>query len=57
MMKNGYSDFLYPKIMKQINLPFEIGQDYEVWEFDLEVMDVERMPNYDSVGKVKIFYR
>lgn len=40
--------FLYPKIMENFILPFEIGQDYEVWEFDLEVMDIERIPNYDS---------
>lgn len=34
--------------MEKFNLPFKIGQDYEIWEFDLEVMDVERIPNYDS---------
>lgn len=44
--------------MRPVKLPFEIGQDYEVWEFDLEVMDVERIPNYDSymyLGEVKKF--
>ena len=44
--------------MEKFNLPFEIGQDYEVWEFDLEIMDVERIPNYDSytyLGEVKKF--
>lgn len=44
--------------MKKFNLPFEVGQDYEVWEFDLEVMDIERIPNYESysyLGKVKKF--
>lgn len=42
--------------MKKFNLPFEIGQDYEVWEFDVEVIDVERIPNYDSymyLGEIK----
>ena len=44
--------------MEKFNLPFEIAQDYEVWEFDLEVMDIERIPNYDSytyLGEVKKF--
>lgn len=44
--------------MENFNLPFEIGQDYENWEFDLEIMDVERIPNYDSylyIGEVKKF--
>ena len=44
--------------MEKFKLPFEIGQDYEVWEFELEVMDLERIPNYDSytyIGVVKNF--
>ncbi|WP_124641909.1 hypothetical protein [Amniculibacterium aquaticum] len=44
--------------MENFKLPFEIGQYYEVWEFDLEVMDVERITNYDSymyLGEVKKF--
>lgn len=44
--------------MKQVKLPFEIGQEYENFEFDLEVLDIERIPNYDSyfyVGEVKKF--
>lgn len=44
--------------MKKFNLPFEIGQDYENWEFDLEITDLERLPNYDSysyLGGVKKF--
>ncbi len=39
-------------------LPFQIGKQYENWEFDLEIMDVERIPNYDSylyIGEVKNF--
>ena len=50
--------FLYPLNMESLRLPFEIGQDYENWEFDLEIMDVERIPNYDSylyIGEVKNF--
>ena len=43
------SGFLILKIkMKPIELPFEIGREYENWEFDLEVLDVERMKGYDS---------
>ncbi len=46
--------------MEKFSLPFEIGQDYEVWELDLEVMNVERIPNYDSymyLGEVKKFMK
>lgn len=43
------SGFLILKIkMKPIELPFEIGREYENWEFDLEVLDVERIKGYDS---------
>ena len=48
--------FYTQKIMENFNIPFEIGQDYENWEFDLEIMDNERIPNYDSylyIGEVK----
>ena len=44
--------------MNSDELPFEIGEDYEKWEFDLEVLDYERIPLYDSylyVGKIKKF--
>lgn len=34
--------------MKQQYLPFAIGEHYENWEFDLEVLDIERMKGYDS---------
>lgn len=34
--------------MKNIDLPFQIGEHYENWEFDLEVLDVERIKGYDS---------
>lgn len=39
-------------------LPFEVGKDYENWEFDLEVLHYERIPFYDSYlynGEVKKF--
>lgn len=29
--------FLYPKVMKQLNIPFILGRQYDNWEFDLEV--------------------
>ena len=44
--------------MKNNFLPFQIGEHYEKWEFDLEVLDYERIPLYDSylyVGKIKKF--
>ena len=44
--------------MKNISFPFIIGQDYEAYEFDLEIIDYERIPNYDSylyLGEVKKF--
>ncbi|WP_260393186.1 hypothetical protein [Riemerella anatipestifer] len=34
--------------MENFNLPFVLRQDYETWEFELEVLDIERVPNYDS---------
>ena len=34
--------------MKNQNLPFQIGEHYERWEFDLEVLDVERIKGFDS---------
>lgn len=42
------SGFLYSKVMNQINLPFEIGQEYEDLEFDLEVMEEEKIQGFDS---------
>lgn len=44
--------------MNSDELPFEIGEDYENWEFDLEVLHYERIPFYDSYlynGEVKKF--
>ena len=44
--------------MKKDQLPFEIGEDYETWEFDLIVLNYETIPFYDSylyVGEVKKF--
>ncbi len=46
--------------MKTINLPFIIGKDYENWEFDLEVLDIERIKGYDSylyLKKIILFER
>lgn len=34
--------------MKNIFLPFQIGEQYENWEFDLEILDVERIKGYDG---------
>ena len=34
--------------MKNQNLPFQIGEHYENWEFDLEILDVERIKGYDG---------
>lgn len=34
--------------MKNQDLPFQIGGHYENWEFDLEVLDIERIKGYDS---------
>ena len=48
--------FLISTNMKKNNLPFEIGEDYENWEFDLEVICKERVPMYDSymyIGEIK----
>lgn len=39
--------------MKQIKLPFEIGKEYENWEFDLEILDVARIKGYDSYTYLK----
>ena len=44
--------------MKQLKIPFKLGMQYDNWEFDLEVLDYERIPLYDSylyVGKIKKF--
>ena len=46
--------------MKKEILPFQIGEDYENWEFDLVVLNYERIPFYDSylyVGGVKKFLK
>lgn len=34
--------------MKDIKLPFQIGEQYEIWEFDLEVLAANKMRGYDS---------
>ncbi|TWP23168.1 hypothetical protein ETU10_08720 [Apibacter muscae] len=39
--------------MKQINIPFQLGMEYENWEFDLEILP-DRLEGYDSylyIGK------
>ncbi|WP_150111915.1 hypothetical protein [Flavobacterium sasangense] len=45
--------FLYPKVMKQLNIPFKLGMQYDNWEFDLKVIK-DRMQGFDSyiyIGK------
>ena len=39
--------FLYPKVMKQLNIPFKLGMQYDNWEFDLEVTK-DRIKGCDS---------
>ena len=34
--------------MKDIKLPFQIGEQYEIWEFDLEVLAADKIRGYDS---------
>lgn len=39
--------------MNNNHLPFQIGEHYENWEFDLEVLDVEIKKGYDSYIYIK----
>ncbi len=39
--------------MKNQDLPFQIGDHYENWEFDLEVLDIERIKGFDSYTYIK----
>lgn len=42
--------------MKTKDLPFTIGEHYENWEHNLEILDVERIKGYDSyiyLGEIK----
>lgn len=34
--------------MKDNYLPFQIGEQYENWEFDLDILETERVPGCDS---------
>lgn len=45
--------FLYPKVMKQLNIPFKLGMQYDSWEFDLEVTKdrIEGCDSYIYTGK------
>lgn len=39
-------------------LPFQLGEHYQNWEFDLEILDLERIKGYDSyiyLDEIKIF--
>ena len=51
------SGFFIPLIeMKKKLLPIKIGDQYENWEFDLEALEHERIPFYDSylyIGGIK----
>lgn len=39
--------------MKDIKLPFLIGEQYEIWEFDLEVLAADKIRGYDSYYFIK----
>ena len=39
--------------MKNNKLPFQIGNHYENWEFDLEPSDVERIIGFDSYFHIR----
>lgn len=39
--------------MKDIELPFQIGEQYEIWEFDLEVLAADKIRGYDSYYFIK----
>lgn len=39
--------------MKDIKLPFQIGEQYEIWEFDLEVLAADKIRGYDSYYFIK----
>lgn len=44
--------------MKNLHYPFELGEQYEKWEFDLEIMDEERIAgcdNYIYLGNISLF--
>ncbi len=45
--------FLFPKVMKQLNIPFKLGMQYDSWEFDLEVTKdrIEGCDSYIYTGK------
>lgn len=39
--------FLYPITMKQLDIPFKLGMQYDNWEFELEVTQ-DRLQGFDS---------
>ena len=41
--------------MKKDKLPFKIGEDYENWEFDLEVCSYDKIKGFDSYIYLKNF--
>lgn len=44
--------------MEKKEFPFQIGEHYEKWEFDLEILSVERIKGYDSytyLREIQIF--
>jgi len=45
--------FLYPKVVKQLNIPFKLGMQYDNCEFDLEVTKdrIEGCDSYIYIGK------
>ena len=42
--------------MKNQLLPFQIGEEYENWEFDLEPSDIERILGFDSYFYIRELY-
>lgn len=44
--------------MRNLPYPFKLGEQYETWEFDLEIMDKERIEGCDSyiyLGNISLF--
>lgn len=39
--------------MKDINLPFQIGEQYEKWEFDLDTFVADKIRGYESYSFIK----
>ncbi len=53
-LKRG--DFLILDIMNNFHYPFNLGEQYEKWEFDLELLGYERILGFDSYFYIKEVY-